>query len=120
MILNRALDILCGRHSRAFKEVQELACDAQKRLVELRDSLHGETESKYDSLCEEVLEAADEEEKREGTNDDGGNETVIKLMKGTKELLFPAFDKGVLDMLFSKTLIAAQTAIDSAGANGLI
>ena len=89
--------------------MEELASKAQKHLVDMRDSLLEETESKYTSLCEEVLEA-EEEGQREGT--DGGSET--------RELLFPVFGREFLDELLSKTLIVAWTAIDSAGANGLI
>ena len=109
---------MCERHNRAFKEVQELASNAQKSLVEMRDSLLEETESKYTTLCEEVLEA-EEEEEREG-KDNGGKETMIKLMKASKELCFPVFGEKVLDVLLGKTLILAWTIIDSAGANGLI
>ena len=90
--------------------MEELASKAQKHLVDMRDSLLEETESKYTTLCEEVLEV-EEEGQRVGAGN-GGSET--------RELLFPVFGREFLDELLSKTLIVAWTAIDSAGANGLI
>ena len=118
MVLNRALNILCERHSKAFKEVQELVSNAQKHLAEMRGSLLEETESKYTSLCEEVIEAEEEEE--EERKDGGGKDTMVKLIKASNELSVPVFGEDVLDMLFSKTLIVVWTTIDPAGVNGLI
>ena len=56
-VLNRALDIMCERHSKAHKEVEDTAAKAQARVVEMRESMYKEVEAEYEGLCEGVLEA---------------------------------------------------------------
>ena len=82
-VLNKALDILCERHSRAVKEVEGVVLRAQRDVVEMREWMYELVERKYTELCEEVLETEAEDEDREGGEEEGNegreNAEMVRL-----------------------------------------
>lgn len=76
----------------------------QKQLVGVRDLFFKETEEKYMALCEEVLEAEEEDRKLPP-------QKMMKLERVLTKLDFPEFGRDVLDWLFHEALIFAQPVI---------
>ena len=107
-LLNKALSIVCEQHSKAFKEVQELASRALKLVVEMRDTLLKEIDTKYKALCEEVLEAEEEGE--------GGK---CKVNTEMARLRFSVPSKCAVVWGLKMGLICAQPVFDPEGTEEL-
>ena len=77
-VLNKALDVLCERHTRAVKEVEGVVLRAQRDVIEMREWMYELVERRYTELCEEVLETEAEDEDREG-NEGRENVEMVRL-----------------------------------------
>ena len=105
-VLNRALDIMCERHSKAHKEVEDTAAKAQARVVEMRESMYKEVEAEYEGLCEGVLEA---EEKG-----------CLKASTECARLRYSVPSKCCVGWGLKMASICVQTVLDTEGAERLL
>ena len=105
-VLNKALDVLCERHSRAVKEVEDVVSRAQKDVVEMREWMYEMVERKYAELCEEVLE-------EEGEGEGRVNVKIVRLKFFTPS-------KCAVVWGLRMGLVCVQPCIDPSGAEELL
>lgn len=96
-IQNKALDILCVSFDSAVKEIKKASLSAQKWISGLKETLLEENESKYNTLCDKILEI--EEECGEPPR------KKMKIQLILDELCFTSFGTDFCEWIFNELFI---------------
>lgn len=102
ILLNKAMDTLHERFDDITRIIKEISANAQKRVLDMKETLLKENEEKYNKLCDEIIEM--EEEYKEVIP----LEPAKRLEAVVNEFNFPKFGFDFNRWLFNKILITTR------------
>lgn len=102
ILLKRAIDTLHERFDGITRIIKEISTNAQKRVIDMKETLLKENEEKYNRLCDEIIEM--EEELKEVIPP----EPAKRLQAVVNDFNFPKFGFDFNRWLFNKILITTK------------